>query len=75
MTDDELIAEPDKSEIWLIQHGPPVVFAGTIGTLRDVLTKAVTLKDSAVGPIKTADGRIVISPDQIHRLWKRLNLV
>jgi hypothetical protein len=75
MTDDELIAELDKSGVWLIQHGPPVAFAGVIGTLRDALVKAVTLKDSAVGPIKIADGSIIISPDQILRLWKHLNVV
>ena len=75
MTDDELIAELDKSGVWLIQHGPPIAFAGMVGTLRDALTKAVALKHAAVGPIKIADSSIVISPDQILRLCKRLNLV
>jgi hypothetical protein len=79
MDDGELLQRLDVTgHLWLIRGGPMGVFGAPCATLREALTRAHALssQSNSPGPImQMPNDAVVVSVEQIFRLWRGLGLV
>jgi hypothetical protein len=79
LDDEKLLQAIDAiGHLWLIRGGPLGVFGAPCATLREALTRAyqISSQGNSPGPIvQMPDDAVIISIEQVCRLWQRIGLV